>query len=497
MYSKVYLTPIDQETMDPTGKNRRSVESFKAQPPTPQREITKKLNRREWLDAYLTGFRPQLEKIPKHSRFIADDTGYIEKYRPQGGSFDFSVLMENLEQSYRNAEYRPIFKLIILGRDWLLRYTKQLCQRYGYPQDVYIPTYAANAAIPTGLKKGSFFAETCAMFPWRHCWPDLPGHRVARGKLRVIHQDSVNNVRYVEQSLMKIKRWYITYLPKIFSGWINPLKQMSLDMTNIVDRIGFINIETDFESMDTHFSLELAVELFLPLAELLLPEGEYLHFAQYVEEAFYQEEYLGNVMLTGKHNLFSGQPITNDIETYVSLMLMLGALLHNNVDPSKVLMQAVGDDSTLILPAQLVKKLSPDIAKKILDDIIEESNNLGLVMKREKCRFNTGDIKFCRRLWYAQAPRIPNPYGLGSTNGTIRGTYPYVLALNSIVNPEYPSNSVEESVIAALQITDNCYGNPLFSQFVQFVFSRLQYPVLDLTQDHISRVNARDWWERV
>jgi hypothetical protein len=443
-------------------------------------------------DEMLSRYQELIRKVHKasngrHEPYFEYVQEALKVFGPQGGTFPLNLMMESLERNYRNAERSiSITGLLAVGREFLLRCIYQTRERVGVPQSVPITKYATNAALPTGLKKGSFLAESEGNSgPWRHVWPDLLGQRHMRGKPRVIHQDSILNVRYVEGYLTKVRYWLRKYLPQYFGSWLNPQEFVRPTITRTLNG-KFYSIETDYEKMDEHFSLAVALEMVLPVYEALLDEGEYLRFAAYIEESFNQPVYMGDYMLTGLHNLFSGQGITNDFETIFSVELALGGLLEGGCSPRHSHIIANGDDIALLI--ENTKQHSTTIdPQKIMDSMVKASEEAGLAMSQTKCRLSDSEVRFCRHVYY--------PTGRRNPEGIIYGAYPSVYALNNIVQPERPSKTAGLCAIADLSRLDNVIGSPDYYPFCDLI-KRFTTHAFTFSDQELDQAPV-DWWERV
>lgn len=480
MMKRVYLTKYDQEVYDPTGAARRFLKAIDTcGADTPQMCLAKRFTRDEWLSKY----QQWRDKVysSRHQQYYAFDKSYDCKYGPQGHSFPLEKVLAQYEISYKLAErtYTPDAALDE-ALQLFLRMIKQVRDRVGYPQIVPVKVYNTSAALPTMLRKGTYFAE-CHVpgLNWRHVLPNLPGERYMKLKERVINQDAVSNVRYIERQLTAVRKWLRKNLP-YFSAWLNPTVQTNKSVTKALE-MGSWSVETDYDACDHHFSWALAKRYILPVYELLLPEAEYWHFAAMIEELFYQPIYFGPFMLTGLHNLLSGQGITNDFETIWDVILLLAACIVCGIPIEDIIMLVLGDDVALLIPFKVCKA-----ADKVMDTIIHLSNSMGMDISVHKSQVRKNEVTFCKKIWY--------PAGV-KRYGEIIGAYPATLALNSVINPEGYISDISQLLVATLQRLDNVEGAPCFEPFTQFVGSKLSAPkqaIEALRCPHIP-----DWWARV
>lgn len=484
-----YLTPDQLKSLDPYGNNSAVMSKFKnvitAFNEPPSRFF--RLSPNEMLGRYqemLEKFR--LTTKGKHESYFEYNQEMMSKFAPQGGMYTWDKMMQLLSEYYVLAE-RPISIIPQLkrGRDYLLALIRERVARFGLAQPVQTKYYSTFAGLPTGMKKGTYQAETEMFGNWIHVLPTCLGQRRMRAKDRLIFQDSVVNVRYVESLLGAVRNWFKQYIPELFAGWIRPDYELTPRITKILNR-PFSSIETDYNGMDMHFSLSIVQELILPVYELLLTPGEYLHLAHYVSEMFYQEVFAGNFLITGLHNLFSGVCPTNDFETIFTVEQSCGAVLSVGETPLQddVLIVANGDDAAIVINR---KRFSDSKIRDIHDASVSMCNAAGVEMSLEKCRISNTDVRFCRSVYY--------PSGRRDINGCLLGAYPSVLALNAIVQPEKSLKSDGYAAIADLQRLDNCAGSPEFTQFVQFVYKRACHKFRFTEKD--LDTHPVDWWYRL
>lgn len=486
MYKRIWLTDADFKRLDPTGGARRFLRSIdRSGTPTPRPHFVRKLTADEWFAAYRDVKSKFLSE--KHRAFNEFDESFSSKVGPQGQTFPLSVVLANYEESYRLAErqIKP-HPMLYEARDFLIRMIKQRVSTQGYPQLKQKSNLTTAAALPTMKKKGTFFAEAYIQgLNWRHVFPDLPGERFMKNKPRTINQDAGENVRYFEREMGGIREWLKTQFPELFSAWLRPDEMMTPMITRMIDR-GCVTVETDYKACDNSFSYALVKEFILPVYEALLPgEMLYLRFAAFVEELFHQPIFFGSYMLTGLHNLLSGQLITNDFETIFDVICALAALMYHGLLNKDWVILALGDDVSILLAAAL-----GDYAQKVKEAFVMFAISAGMQFNLEKCAIEETKVTFCKKLYYRGAPR--------DAQSNIIGAYPTLLALNSIIMPEHHSKTSGDLLAATLQRLDNTYGTPMFHRFVQFVGSNLT------AFDETSRLVATDveretidWWERV
>lgn len=473
------LTEEDQELYDPTGRARTFLSKLIDSKPNPQTPITRRFSRGEWQRRYIE----LRTKLKLHYALQEFDAKHDTKYAPQGGTYSLEKLVKSLSLYYSLANRKVYFERVELGVDFLVRRIRYIRDRVGYPQVVDLPMYRTSAALPTMTKKGSFLAETCNATSHRHVFPVLPGERVQRNGSRVIFQDACQNVRYIERVCASIRNWLKKYFPEYFSAWLNPRQYQYPHIYNVVNSGNFVSVETDYTKCDQHMSWEIVERTYLRICRELIPDPmEYLLFEHFIEELFEQEVYLGKVMVSGLHNLFSGQVITNESETIYDVCVTLGTLISCNMMDELLLLLANGDDLSVILR-------SSSRYQYYYQALVEEMELNGHEISREKSRVSTADIQFCRRLFNTRSgPVLYNEDGQPYRTGF----YPTSLALNGIINPERSAPPNQERPIL-LQRLDNCYGNTNFTPFVQFVGKSVDWD--GLSNDNFDV--PTDWWDRL
>lgn len=480
----VYLTEFDLQILDPTGKAREKLGSYKKSPCTPTPKMFRDLTSEEYLQEYLE-LRRAISK--RHSVYSEYDAEFDCKYGGQGDVFPLSEMEEKIEQYYAHASCAPTFHpTLIEGRDYFLRLLKQKIEQVGYPQIDFSDRGVDGtlAALPTMYQKGEFLAETVGAKPWRHPWPSLPGQRSQRQKHRIIFMDSVLNVRYLQPILAGCKKWLVKYFPHLFSPWINPREVLRPMVSDALVYPDVYSVETDYDSCDMHFSFGVVSEIVLPIYEVLIPDPMvFSKFASFVEELFWQPLFMGDHLITGLHCLFSGQPITNDFETLYGIVLSLaGAISAKSLHGLKAVL-VNGDDISVLLRGEKQARI-------VHDTMVDISTQAGLVMSLPKCRIGHRNVRFCKMLYYPEGKRENIP---GFPRGVLYGAYPGILALLNIIHPEAYSKDEASEWGASLQRADNVVGAPHFAPFVVTLFKHARKRVA-LDNEIVAQTG---WWERL
>jgi hypothetical protein len=475
----VDLTPDDQMRLDPTGKARTWVkelfkhEETKHLPANPYIRITP--------DEMLERYTKLLNKLPLEPHYKEFNESMFINWASQGGHAARDILIGTFLQYYDEANMSCTFihPIIIRGRDYLLRLIAAKMDAVGGPQYVSGGGVIGTAGgLPTMQRKGTFDAETVGAGPLHPLWPALPGTRLMRGKIRGIFIDATTNVRMVEAILASVKKWLVSNFPELFSAWMNPNLARNPLITRGLTK-GLSSVETDYKGMDIHYRKQIALDVVYPIYELLLPDYA-LTLGAYIEEEFNKPLYMGNVLWTGEHTLFSGASITNDFETLYTICLALGCLLTLGIVDEAIIM-ALGDDCSV-----MVQKKH---ASALIELMITVSTESGLIIHPigTKSMIRDGSLAFCREIFTPKNPR--NEYGV------LQGRYPSVLTLNNVVQPErFSAQGVGGEVAAMLQRLDGIVNNQEFAPVLDLV-QRFLTPDVDITNP--KEEIPQDWWERV
>lgn len=476
---KIDLTPHDQLMLDPSGKARQWIKSLTSH--TSTQALSANPYFRITPEEMLSRYSNLLSKLPLEPLYREFNESMFKHWAPQGGHISGDIIVSLLEEYYNDENMSETFihPIIIRGRDFLLRLIADKMAAVGGPQYCHaMGTTGTAGGLPTMQHKGCFDAETVGAGYWHHLYPALPGTRHMRGKPRAIFMDATTNVRVAESVLSSVKKWLVSNFPEFFSAWMNPnLARNPLITRGLLH--GLSSVETDYKGMDLRYRKQIALEIVYPIYELLLPDKA-LTLGVYIEEEFNKPLYMGDVMWTGEHTLFSGASITNDFETLYTICLVLGCLLHLGII-SEALILALGDDCSVMVRREN--------AFKLIELMITVSSETGLIIHPlgSKSMVRTDSLAFCREIFTVRNPR--NSYGI------IQGRYPSVLTLNSVIQPEkFSRQGIGGEVAAMLQRLDGIRNNQEFSQVLDLVRRFLDKDV-DLTKP-VEEL-PQDWWERV
>lgn len=477
-WQRRYLNPLEQREIDPTGKGNTYIsmlKSFSKVENTPANEIFNTME---------IGVTPQ---PAAHEVYQIFNSNYLTKIGPQGGHYPFQTLLNTLREYYNVPEGPVEPNYSLLGLNYLCDYVHKIKSIKGTHhqfQNFNIMPANTAAGLPFMGKKhwanpSNYYTDAPVELN-----PALPGERILKGKFRCMFIDSEQNVRIYNTIAGSVRMWFKTYLP-YYAGWKNPDEELRPQITRFIDK-GSFNIEIDAKAMDQHVTWEMTKTLILPLFDAVLDEQEYWFVSNYFEKIFTQPLFLGDSLINGMHTLFSGVGPTNDIETHFDVIVALGIVLSFHIPLRDVLILANGDDMTV-----LISNRWKHLKDRIITAFTSEYENLHIEVSTEKCRFDTPDVQFCKKLYYRK--------GIRDSLGNLLGAYPSVLALNSIKFPEHKQENTSQDLIRTLQILDNLDGSPDYGNTVAKVYSYLRKTadIFEISSKDVEAVSYKDWWFRL
>lgn len=215
---------------------------------------------------------------------------------------------------------------------------------------------------------------------------------------------------------------------------------------------------SDFSSTDAHFQYPLSSEVADVISAVFEPQ-----FRDGIREVI---EWMHNIplvisptqVLVGPHGVASGSSGTNLLETVADNIF--GEWVALKTDGLIQPLYGIGDDMAWTVPAGT----DPEFVKQTL---FEYGSMIGQVIKPEKTTADPDQVKTLQRLFqrgfYRQGSRL------------LRGVYPTVRALKSLVWPERYHADAEDPFdkndfcVRTFSILENCVDHPLFEAFVAFV----------------------------
>jgi hypothetical protein len=477
------LTPEDQAALDASGNIRNLLGRI---PASPEEEFFADLNPFVSIpEPFQLLAEHRLTLGSRHDPYVRYCNEMDSKIGRQGGKFNQVQHLRTIQEYFVPGCKGNIPTVFYLARDLLIRMIKEKIEQVGYPQFEPKALLKTFAACPTGLSKGTFTAETVGVnrVSLQKFFPTTPGQRRMRNKDRGIFMDAVANVRAEERFTTAARNWLKKWFPEFFGSWLAPTLFVRPALTTGISK-RYTWVFWDYHHMDCNFRKRVMMELIYPVYEVLFP-GDALKIGCYFEQNFDQPIYCGNYLIEGTHSLLSGANITNDCETLYTVILALATVL----DPNKLkVLVALGDDMALAL------KASERQARAVLDQAIDLSGQLDMVISAEKSGISSESITYCRCVYY--------PSGRRDAEGVLFGAYPTNLVLNNIVQPEKPIFEEVTSLAADLQRLDGAIGSPDWHYAVQ-LFSRYNNYQLLKSKDlsnacaQLEKVDVDDWWMRL
>jgi hypothetical protein len=488
-----WLTPAEQQAIDPTGKflakalAMHSCTAYSPQPPNPLWSRRTSSDWLEWLQGVLLGAGAGFAE--KYPQIFCYELDMARKFCPQGGPIPWTVTSANLEELYANAD-RPVYvrESVRLAIDLLTRQITELVDRYGYPQVQPYTGFSSEASgSPWGTQKAYWqtYHDACwwaeqGVYPL----PDILGSRYYRGKPRTIHEDSFGNVLAIGPQLGARRTWLKTHLPELFGSWLAPWIS---DQPRITDRIckGWHWYGFDYKACDLHYTVDLMEKTVFPLWRALTPDKMEWDFeADFYRKMFWEPIYMGNYLSVGKHTLMNGTSINNDIETMTDVVIALAVGLELEYPSRYFDVHALGDDVGLHVHPSLRDP------RGLYQAIAEE---LGMVVEKEKCFFLPRAARYLRRT-YEPGGLTYDPLCTGKP--VYVGAYPLTMTLNTLIHPEWVVGSLEQNVVASLQRCDNAWGHPLWRNFVDQFWSMRSVTALDWDKVS-STLPYKDWFAKL
>lgn len=481
-FQKRYLTPDEQAKLDPSLTCRNLI----ARVPSTDNFAP--------LPKHISGGEDFLERTKAavsvqsaaHLPYVRYCQEMFSKLGRQGGMFNRQKWEDSICSYFTGDVTGEIPQVLLNGRDLLIRMCIEIADKYGYPScqsSKIIPTFGG---LPSGLAKGTFAAETLErnVVSIQRFLPTIPGQRRMRSKDRVIFMDATVNVRAQEPYLNGLRYWLRKYLPNLFGAWLDPTIFTAPELTKAVDSHRTF-VSWDYNSMDKNFRKRIAMELVYPVYEVLFPDIA-LSIGAHLEQNFEQPVYMGTYLLEGLHSLLSGANITNDFETIYTIELALGCMAELGLISSTApVVHALGDDMTVAVS-------TVQIGKRLLDLAINTSNAVGMEISHEKSSVTKSEVTFCRKVYYPAAKRSPA--------GVMYGAYPSVLTVNNIVQPENPSESDADALMADLQRMDGCIGSPDFPTLCQAYPKYANLQLINMIPELFKLTDTEswsDWWYRL
>lgn len=253
----------------------------------------------------------------------------------------------------------------------------------------------------------------------------------------------------------------------------------------------------DYETLDIWVTYDHAVWVTKVIAEVLdLPQVWLDSAFAYWRAAFATELILpGFIVMEGFHSLFSGLPETNDIESWLNLLVQLmwidamfpQAELHRDFE-----IIVIGDDSLILLDATFLGERTLAEVQTSFADFAWENFRLRANALKQDVR--TDGLAFCKRVYWRGGKTRVYP-----TFSAPVSAYPLHLVLNSIVYPESDDGDASAFLTRIAQLLDNAWGHPLWRAGVAFVWQHVT-PVREYWQHGVSpepQASGSNWRYRL
>lgn len=236
---------------------------------------------------------------------------------------------------------------------------------------------------------------------------------------------------------------------------------------------------SDFTKTDEHFRWEATREVFDTIAPC---------FNEANRSALFESlQYMHNIPLIvgpdsiiyGEHGVSSGSNWTNFVETIFDFIL--GTYVSILTADRVTGLYAIGDDMTW-----LVRGYDPELPK-FLEDVGQSVNQ---VINASKTTNEKDRVKSLQRL-FIRGYRVPF-----SSTDMLRGIYPTIRALKSLIYPERFHNpkkwSSDMFCARTFMILENCVDHPLFEEFVKFVCKGNKHlvPFAKQSKDALTRITG-------
>jgi hypothetical protein len=232
---------------------------------------------------------------------------------------------------------------------------------------------------------------------------------------------------------------------------------------------------SDFSSTDAHFRLSTSMEVCDVLEQCFQP--------RYRDALRESMTYMHTIPLIvgpdskieGEHGVSSGSNWTNFVETIFDMLLAVYVYYKEGGEDSfKITTRLVSGDLTPESQYKGLYAIGDDmswvVSKSHFDDAFSDrleayGESVGQQIKAEKTTNYPDKVKTLQRLFQAG-------YFQDGSN-LLRGVYPTIRALKSLVYPERSHKkrlwSKDMNAVRAFMILENCVDHPLFHEFCEFV----------------------------
>jgi hypothetical protein len=288
------------------------------------------------------------------------------------------------------------------------------------------------------------------------------GARSIKQKMRLIFMAPFSqNIREL-QYVYALMDWLLDNSTAV-DGWRGPSSTMDAIQRQMVS--GVTHISTDFTAMDTSVGPE-QVAMFMDVYQHAFKAKYRPGFCDALKQIAHIPVICGVVKVPGQanvsrnsyelvvadgdHGLFSGLGWTNLIETGLSLLLDAEFRQYYPV----VEVEVNGDDGEKTIDGR--RNLD-----QVADRFAYLARRMGFTCNPSKQWVSYDEIRYLQRIYSPETEQ----------HGYTFGAYPFTLVMNSIKNPERPSNlSKWQQVERVLNIANNNWGHPYWdSNIIEIV----------------------------
>jgi len=329
----------------------------------------------------------------------------------------------------------------------------------------------------------------------------VAGARFKNNKLRNIFMDSFAN------QLRAMSRMFHLFSTFKNSDWVawrgdNYVESTITKFMDVHPKVTFM--ETDYKSMDQFITLEAANWTIRQYQGIYgIPAVNADDIIYHMEELFYMPVLGATRIFTGKHNLLSGEYITNPLESLMNrLVIHEFVTIHFNRKLKygrDYIYIILGDDVIILFDTKALMNTNVEITKdalgKAFADFVKERYNLKA--HPDKFGLSTDYGYFCKRRFARKGTKELDPKTNSWNTKSIRMI---VLAVLSVLYPEKDERQMDKTtrLIRIYQVLDDCYTHPLFKEIVRLITCRLKTKGVKITvptQEAVTIYNdtSRKW----
>nr|QXV86723.1 MAG: RNA-dependent RNA-polymerase [Picobirnavirus sp.] len=282
-------------------------------------------------------------------------------------------------------------------------------------------------------------------------YPAIALFRTYRGKTRLVWMFPMATNLVEGTTYQPLQNALVKCSSDFFSPWIGFDRVREL-ITNAYDAGKYI-AASDFSSTDAHFTVFSSDQVVKVLLPFMANSESATSLANSINHMHIIPLVIGpDQWITGAHGVSSGSNWTNFIETVFDLSFAKYVNIKlKSIDG----FYAIGDDMTWI---------SDNYDVSFANKLERLGKEVGQDIKAEKTTNDKDSVVTLQRLFQR---------GYSRPDGLLRGVYPTVRALNSLLFPERfhsPKKwSSDMFCCRVFMILENCVDHPLFEEFVKFV----------------------------